>query len=436
MDSNYPSPYNTLPMTSSIRLLLFLILPLLSGCQSFHEAYRAKPIAPLRATIELKADDPEWKDFTDLTVKLDNYEEGVHLSQKFEGKTVQVEGVIPGIYTISVSGTASSTHKETFLLKGNQVNYPLFEGQERVQITMNGLKVSPLVFKEIYYAGSRTPLKAIYFRDQYYEIYNNSGKTIYLDGIYFANLHPDKSTKKVPIWPESDAGKYVYARRIWKFPGAGKDYPLASGESVIIAQFAANHKLPQYNPLSPADLSGAEFEFNMDNPKFPDQPAIDMVHVFYDGSALKGRIPQYLTPVFGGAFILFAPPENEEWDPVSDQTLQTPDLGTSAKTLYAKVPIRYVLDAVECIDNESMAGAKRVAPALDAGMTWVGSTYNGLAVTRKPQPDEDGNPLTWSTGAFILQDTNDSSEDFERGVPPILRRYGAKKPSWSTSQTN
>ena len=50
--------------------------------------------------------------------------------------------------------------------------------------------MSPLIFKEIYYCGSRPEKGGVYFRDQFYEIYNNSADILYLDGIYFANLTP------------------------------------------------------------------------------------------------------------------------------------------------------------------------------------------------------------------------------------------------------
>lgn len=70
---------------------------------------------------------------------------------------------------------------------------------------------------------------------------------------------------------------------MWKFPGNGTEYPLAPGESCIISQFAANHQLDIYNPQSPIDGSSSEFEFNMNNPNFPDQAAYDMQHVFYQG---------------------------------------------------------------------------------------------------------------------------------------------------------
>ncbi|HUN02100.1 MAG TPA: DUF4876 domain-containing protein, partial [Niabella sp.] len=59
-----------------------------------------------------------------------------------------------------------------------------------------------------------------------------------------------------------------------------------------------------------------------------------------------------------------------------------------------------------------------------AGMTYVGATYNGLGVARKKiAENEDGTP--------VLQDTNNSTDDFDRGVVPMFRRYNSKMPSWN-----
>ncbi|MBQ8889670.1 MAG: DUF4876 domain-containing protein, partial [Bacteroidaceae bacterium] len=202
-------------------------------------------------------------------------------------------------------------------------------------------------------------------------------------------------------------------------------------ESCVIAQFAVNHQLEIYNPNSPMDNSSADFEFYMDNTNYANAPAPDMEHVFYNGKAEKGTLKQYLTTVFGGAYIAFQVPEGEDWDPVNDPKMQTRDLSTTKATLYAKVPIRYVLDAVEAIDNESKTSSKRLPGVLDAGITWVGATYNGLGVCRKLSTDDNGTPLQRENGAYIYQDTNNSTDDFERGVVPVLRRNNAGMPAWN-----
>ena len=146
-----------------------------------------------------------------------------------------------------------------------------------------------------------------------------------------------------------------------------------------------------------------------------------------------GSVPQYLTSVFGGAYVIFRVPEGENWDPVNDENMKTTDLSKPNSTTYfAKIPIKYVLDAVEAANNESMMNAKRVPGVLDAGITWVGATYCGLGITRKLSTDDEGNPIIREeTGAYIYQDTNNSTDDFERGVVPVLRRHNAKMPSWN-----
>lgn len=420
-------------MKRILTYLLALAVTPLVGCDTFNELSDAKEVAPIGVTVDLDIAVENLASVKGLTVKFDNYDEALHYTKEITGESVSLDGILPGIYTVSVSGTALDVDNNEYYVNGNIVNAALFENGVGLDIKVKGLKVSPLIFKEIYFCGSRPAAGGVYFRDQFYEIYNNSGSVQYLDGVHMANLYPGNATTKLPIWPEEDGDNYAYGDRVWKFPGNGTDYPLQPGESVVISQFAANHQLEQYNPQSPVDGSSSEFEFNMNNPNFPDQPAYDMLHVFYNGLAEMGTVPQWLTPVFGGAYVIFRIPEGEVWDPVNDASMKTTDLSKpNSKNYYAKIPIKYVLDAVEAIDNESMSNAKRVPSVLDAGMTWVGATYCALGVARKLTVDENGEPVVREeTNSYIYQDTNNSTDDFERGVVPQMRRNGAKMPSWN-----
>jgi hypothetical protein len=277
-----------------------------------------------------------------------------------------------------------------------------------------------IIFKELYFCG----VPSYYFRDQCYELYNNSNSVVYLDGLHLANLAPSTATTSLPTW-EDGLENFVYAERVWKFPGDGDDYPLQPGESIIVAQHAKNHQ--EANAASPVDLSGAEFEFYMGSTTYSDMPAVNMDHVFYQGKADIGTVPQWLVSVFGGAYVIFKVPEGETWDPVNtDWAVQ---LGTTSTTRYAKIPVEYVWDAVELGNNESMVNAKRVPGLLDAGMSWVGNIYCGLSVARHI---EEGKTL--DNGSYIYVDTNNSTDDFERGLTPEqrMRRNGAKIPSWNT----
>ncbi len=420
-------------MNMKLKYLLFLGVSLMMGCDSFKEVSGIEEVSTVSVNVQLDIEIENIISFKDLKVKFDNFEEDLHYATQIEDNQVKMENIIPGIYSITVSGVALDKEDSEYYISGSIVNKALYSTGENLNILVQGLKVSPLIFKEIYFAGSRPAKGGVYFRDQFYEIYNNSNGVQYLDGLYFANLTPNTATTKLPQWPEEDGKNYAYAERVWKFPGTGQEYPLQPGESCVISQFAANHQLEVYNPQSPVDGSSSEFEFNMNNKNFPDQPAYDMIHVFYDGKAEMGGVPQYLTSVFGGAYTIFSVPEGEIWDPVNDESLKTTDLSKpNSKSYYAKIPIKYVLDAVEAGHNESMLNAKRVPSVLDAGITWVGSTYCGLGIARKIQLDDAGNPLKREeSDSYIYQDTNNSTDDFEREVLPVIRRNGAKMPAWN-----
>ena len=412
-------------------LLIISACLILSACNSFNDLEGVKEIAPISVDVALDFNTDQVTEIKGLTIKFDNYDEDLHYEKAVSGHQVEMNDILPGIYTVNVSGTGIDADGNEYYLNGSVVNQAIFQEGSSLSLTIKGLKISPLVFKEIYYACSRTPLNKPYIYEQFYEVYNNSSSMLYLDGIHFANLYPDKSSTNLPLWPEEDGDNYVYALRVWKFPGNGTDYPLQPGESCVIAQFAVNHQLEIYNPASPVDNSSADFEFYMDNTNYTNAPAPDMEHIFYNGKAEKGTLKQYLTTVFGGAYVAFQIPEGETWDPVNDPNMQTRDLSTTKATLYAKIPIRYVLDAVEAIDNESKTNSKRLPSVLDAGITWVGATYNGLGVCRKPSLDDNGNPIQRENGAYIYQDTNNSADDFERGVTPVLRRNNAGMPEWN-----
>lgn len=406
----------------TIRLLISTILifsMLFVACKRLDNVTGVEKVGNYSVSIEAPSTIPGITSTEGLKIVFENFAEGFRSEHVLGDKNTNIEGLIPGLYSINISGRVENEDGDAFYVSGSKINYAITTNQELINIPVSGLKISPLIFSEIFFAGTAPS----YFRNQFYEIYNNSDKLIYLDGVYFANLAPITATTTLPLWPATDGDKYVYADRIWKVPGNGSDYPLQPGESFIISQFAANHQLPIYNPASPLDATSSEFEFNMNNANFPDQPAVDMVHVYVNGSAVMTGV-QYLTSVFGPAIVIFRVPEGYTYDPANDTDLQTRDLATTRATLYGKIPISYILDAVESGHNENMINAKRVASVLDAGMTYVGATYNSKSVARKViATNDDGTP--------ILMDTNNSTDDFERGLVPQFRRHGSKMPSWN-----
>ena len=404
--------------------LLALVALVATGCteafDNLSDATEVEPIS-LKFNLNIEADDLVGHE---LTLRLTNYDENLEYSFPVPATstTVEATGIIPGIYTAVLSGKGFTNNAEVseYLMNGSLVNEPMTTNGKSYSLTVKAGIKGNIIFKELYFCG----VPSYYFRDQCYELYNNSNSVVYLDGLHIANLEPTTATTSLPTW-EDEKDAFVYGARVWKFPGNGTEYPLQPGESIIVAQHARNHQ--EANAESPVDLSGAEFEFYMGSTTYADMPAINMDHVFYQGKADIGTVPQWLVSVFGGAYVIFKVPEGETWDPVN--TDWAIPVGTSSTTRFAKIPVEYVWDAVELGNNESMVNAKRVPGLLDAGMSWVGNIYCGLSVARYV---EEGKTL--NNGSPIYMDTNNSTTDFERGLTPELRmrRNGAKIPSWNT----
>lgn len=408
----------------------FIISICLLSCDSFKDAFDTEKVKPLTVSVNASIDVEGISNFDGLKISFDNYDEDIHETRILSGEKVSIDGILPGIYSITISGKAKNTQDIEYYLSGSAINQALYEGNSNIDISIKGLKISPLLFKEIYWSCSKNQSNKSYPYDQFYEIYNNSSNTMYLDGLYFADIQPLNTTTTLPTWPESDGGNYVYGRIVWKIPGTGTDYPLAPGESCILAEFAVNHKLEIWNPKSPVDCSTAEFEFHIGT-IYPNTNAPDMQIVFYQGKASTGTLKMYLSGNQGGAYVIFKVPEGEHWDPIGDKNMQTPDLAKPTGAVYAKIPISYVLDAVEGGLNETKITQKRMPTVLDAGMTYVGAGYNSQSVSRKLLTDEDGNVIYNEDGSIILQDTNNSTDDFDRNMVPTFRRYNTKMPVWN-----
>ena len=292
----------------NIYLLALIALVATSCTKAFDNLSDASEVTPITLKFNLNVEAEDLVGY-DLTLKLTNYDENLEYSFPATTTNIEATGIVPGIYTAVISGKGFSSNAEVseYLMNGSLVNEPFTTNGKSYTMTVKAGIKGNVIFKELYFCG----VPSYYFRDQCYELYNNSNSVVYLDGLHIANLAPSTATTSLPTW-EDGLENYVYAERVWKFPGNGTDYPLQPGESIIVAQHARNHQ--EANAESPVDLSGAEFEFYMGSTTYADMPAVNMDHVFYQGKADIGTVPQWLVSVFGGAYIIFKVPENSERD--------------------------------------------------------------------------------------------------------------------------
>ncbi|MEN7546284.1 DUF4876 domain-containing protein [Rapidithrix thailandica] len=297
----------------------------------------------------------------------------------------------------------------------------------KIELTLESARIGGLVFKQIYYVGSDRN-KAAMFRDMFFEIYNNSDEEIYLDGICFAQLFGSTSTKgdsKQFDWSQSigqtkgdrsNTG-YVYADHVYKIPGSGTDYPLAPGASVVIAGTGINHKAPlvvdgkEYKVEDPSltvDLSDAAFEINLRQYRIdrgmkpystdidnPDVPNMDIVYNLSNKDLI-------LDVMGRDSFILFRLTEDaSNWDRLPNPEETVVDEDTKR---YLQIPVEIIVDGVE-INRPVKPFPRRLPQAIDGGYTYAPKgIFSSQSLIRRVATTLDGRK--------ILQDTNNSSEDF------------------------
>ena len=393
-----------------------------SSCAQFDEIAESERVANVSAKVVVNTTLGEGVPAPETyTVKFNNYTEGFELVETTDASgIVNTESLIPGIYSITVSAEVAH-NGSVYNFNGNLVNVNILNNGQSLTVDVNASKSGALVLKEIFYCGSKTPSGGSYFRDQFYEVYNNSDMVQYVDGMCIGNMLPALATANLPVWPDEFASSHVFFATIWQLPGTPgeKNYPLQPGESIIIAQMADNHQREALNPGSPVNLIGAEFEAYLQSTSLiKDNPAINMNLAF-----LPSPSKQWLVTVFGGAYAIFFPEA-----PIDRNTYITP-VGQTTKA--KEIPIDWIVDAVELVNDETKIKLKRVPAVLDAGATTVGGTYVNKSVCRKVKETVQ-NPDGSSRVKYY--DTNNTSEDFYVTEIPMIHRDGAKSPSWNTWQ--
>lgn len=262
------------------------------------------------------------------------------------------------------------------------------------------------VIKEVFFTGTVTPEGKAYNGDKYFIIYNNTDKLLYADSLMIAESTFLTTTKRI-YTPDVMATDFT-ASSIVMIPGNGKTYPVQAGKSIVIANNAINHL--EYNANS-VNLTSADFELtllssiNVDNPQVKDLDNISGFMTMHNRgfksyviAKMKSSVSEFLT------------------SKAYTYTYVNSAGGTTSGNGF-KIPNTWVLDAV----NLSVASEFNwilTSPELDMGWTFSGkvdsdATRFGKSVLRKVLSTTPG-------GRQILQDTNNSKDDFNPEAKPSL----------------
>jgi len=167
----------------------------------------------------------------------------------------------------------------------------------------------------------------------YFEVYNNGDTTVYLDGMLWGKgfgINNDgrgaNSCASTALYRNDP--QVLWVRHLRQFPGSGTDYPLAPGETAVIAQNAVDHSV--VHPSLP-DLTGADFEFiyaaGVDNPDVPNVADVGP----------RGELPQLEMGCSAGCFLAQA---------VDLASLPIERLPFFDGTDWLRIPVESILDVV------------------------------------------------------------------------------------------
>jgi len=261
------------------------------------------------------------------------------------------------------------------------------------------------VIKELYTSGCRTPELKSYQADKFFEIYNNTDKTLYADGLCFGVVHPITTDKPSP-WVDAN-GKMLDRIPLWSFvaivPGSGEEHPIAPGTSFVVALSGLNHRDdPKGNPNS-IDLSMAAWEMYVEDGMYVDVPSVPNI--------LMQRITAGTAMIFdvrGQVCILFRLPSDDLQAVFTDQNNYMVQPGGTFRCFM--VPFGWVIDGVENARLSDLGVYKRLPDMIDVGYIQHRGSGEKVSIRRKV--------LRVENGRTIYKDTNNSSEDFLTNQDP------------------
>lgn len=313
-----------------------------------------------------------------------------------------------GLYRINLSGMSGS---DVFNASADRI---VLSGRDlTVKIDVLISRAGSIVIKEIYCGGcKKLPQEGDYQSDQYFILHNNDYQVQYLDGICFGTLSPYNATGANP-WLSEDGQLPDFLpiiQAVWQFPGDGDDFPLHPGEDAVICLRGAIDHTEQY-PLS-VNLNRPDYfvcynSTYFTNTTYHPAPGNLISQDRYIDVVIKtGQASAYTVSNSSPALVIFRAVGTtvQEYVLGTDNVIQVPG---SKVDMVVKVPLEWVLDAVEVFDGRSASNQKRLLPSLDAGYVTQTETFLGRSLMRNI--DEEATAMS---GYEILADTNNSLYDF------------------------
>lgn len=411
-------------MRKIIYLLAVITLAFCMGACSDDNGKNGIPVSTVTFTLN-EIDNLKEVSYTEASVAYKNLTTAIEKSEKVAIRDNRFTLTMPqGLYSISFEAKGTyrldgKTHNTTFKA---QINPATVKG-ETCALSFNPFVYSEnagFVIEEIFYAGTVYPnTQKPYLGDQYFKITNNSDKALDAGGLTLVETGFNSSTKF--DYTPNIMGEAITADAIYSIPSKGeKKHMVQPGASIIICDKAINHKEANTNSF---DLSKANFEWYDESTKptttDTDNPSVPNLNKIYCYTATvwvvnrQGNKAYALVDMKETDDFLAKYKYDYSWTMVNPVTGKEKTMNSSTY----KIPNSWVIDAVQ-LGTPDKHKWNVVDASLDAGYTYCGKDSNdktkyGKCVRRKVLS-------TTADGRKILQDTNDSTHDFERDMIPSL----------------
>lgn len=271
-----------------------------------------------------------------------------------------------------------------------------------------------LIFSKIFVSGSLKADGKGCLYDSYFRIYNNTDEVIYADGLMLCEAKLINSVETDLLTEANKPENNFTVQTIYAIPGNGTDVPVEPGKYLKIADQAIDFNDPAAG-LKGQDNTDADFEWydevttgsvrDTDNPSVP-----NLIKVFSysktvwlpnqqcNKSYVLARLPQGMT------FDQYLAEYKGDYDYIS-ATGKTMT-GTNCYLL----PNEWILDGVSLCPS-SLFKHNWLDPSVD--MSYVAVAQDNAVGNRAGKAFVRKNAGTSPAGNTILQDTNDSANDFE-----------------------
>lgn len=359
--------------------------------------------------------------------------------------------VIAGVYEASSSEKryTDGIAKVYNGLKSAITVTPQWDNSSSVQMDLTASFTSQIIIKELYCGGCpKDNGSGAFARDQYVILYNNSDAPASLDKLclamalpYNANSQSNHDYVNGVLSYESE-GWVPAGTGIWYFQGS---VSLQPGEQIVIAMTNALDNTQLYSQS--INFNKQEYYCLYDIESYPNTtyypaPASSIPSSHYLKASHYGTGNAWPMSQVSPAFFIFIPQDGVTLESFVADATKTSYYNNSTSQVRKKVPVEWVIDAIEVFKSDATNNRKRLSTAVDAGFVnltnQLGHTlyrnvdkeateaiegnkeklvygYNsGLETTDASTIDAEA---SIRNGARIVyKDTNSSSNDFhERG---------------------